>query len=56
MDMKLDIVEGKGVFYSENRFLKDSLSVLAFDENGRVKNEALSRQINSPMLIASATR
>ncbi len=47
MDMKLDIVEGKGVFYSENRFLKDSLSVLAFDENGRVKNEALSRQINS---------
>ncbi len=45
MDMKLDIVDGKGVFYSEKQYLKDSLMVLTFDENGNTKDEDLYRRL-----------
>lgn len=32
MDMRLDYYQGQATFYSENSFLKDSLSVVAFDQ------------------------
>ncbi len=39
MDMRLDVTEGKAVFYSENRFLKDSLWTMTFDEQGNIKDD-----------------
>ena len=40
MDMKLDVSGNEAVFYSEEMFLADSLSVLAFWNNGEIKDQA----------------
>ncbi len=45
MDMKLDICDGKAVWYSEKTFLRDSLKHLAFDENGNIKNQEIYNRI-----------
>ncbi|MCD8206331.1 MAG: GLPGLI family protein [Bacteroidales bacterium] len=45
MNMKLDVCDGKAVWYSERTFLRDSLCRVAFDENGNVRNEEIYNQM-----------
>ena len=44
-DMMLDYDGRKSVFYSDGAFHRDSLSVLAFDENGNVKDDTAYKKI-----------
>ena len=39
MNMRLDYVDGVSMFYDLFTYERDSLSVLAFDENGKTKNQ-----------------
>jgi len=39
LDMNLDYFYGETAFYSENTYLCDSLSIIAFDDKGNIKNE-----------------
>lgn len=38
-NMRLDFLNNKSVFYDEYSFVRDSLRILAFDENGKTKNQ-----------------
>lgn len=39
LNMRLDYYDGETMFYDEFTFVRDSLRLLAFDENGKTKNE-----------------
>ena len=39
LNMRLDYYDGEAVFYDEFTFERDSLRLLAFDENGKTKNQ-----------------
>lgn len=45
MDMTVDFNGKHSVFYSDNRFLRDSLSLIAFDSNGNVIDDEAYGQI-----------
>lgn len=47
MDMLLDVKDGKGVFYSEAAYLRDSLFLLAFDKDGSVKDHTQYVKLSS---------
>ena len=45
--MRLDYSDGQSVFYDQFSFERDSLRLLAFDENGNTKNQAEYQKIQS---------
>ncbi len=46
-DFKLDVSGNMGVFYSENRYVRDSLGLIAYDRHRKVKdNSALNEQLS----------
>lgn len=51
LDMKVDICDGKSVFYSETIFLRDSLRHLAFDENGDEKDKEITDRLWAEHLV-----
>ena len=56
-DMRLDYYEGKSAWYSENSFLNDSLTLIAFDETGSISNNDAFSQLNQirPKLFECTT-
>ena len=47
LNMRLDYCDGKSVFYDQFSFERDSLRLLAFDENGKTKNQEEYQKIRS---------
>ena len=44
-DMRLDFCDGRTVWYSESKFLRDSLKHLAFNESGNIVNQEIYAQM-----------
>lgn len=44
-DMRLDYCEGRSAWYSESKYMKDSLSIHAFDENGSIVDNKVYGQM-----------
>ncbi len=47
LNMRLDYSDGRSVFYDQFTFERDSLRLLAFDENGSTKNQGEYQKITS---------
>ena len=47
LNMRLDYYDGQSAFYDEFTFERDSLRLLAFDENGRTKNQTEYNKMQS---------
>lgn len=45
LNMRLDYTDGRSAFYDQFTFERDSLQLLAFDENGNTKNQAEYQKI-----------
>lgn len=45
MDMQMDYFQGQSTFYSENSFVKDSLSSIAYDKQGYIKDKDAYQQL-----------
>ncbi len=48
MDMKVDVSDGKAVWYSEKTFLRDSLMQLAFNEDGTINQKIYNELVDHP--------
>ena len=47
LNMRLDYTDGRSAFYDQFMFERDSLRLLAFDENGKTKNQKEYQKITS---------